>query len=124
MVEFFDKKGLPCIYHTDGNLMKILDSLIKTGIRAIHPLEVKAGNDLSLLKDRYCDRLVLMGNIDVRALSSDTDSLKKEVLSKLKIALPGGGYIASSDHSIPPSVSFSNFSLFVKLIRKYGAYKR
>ncbi|MEM2027582.1 MAG: uroporphyrinogen decarboxylase family protein [Candidatus Bathyarchaeia archaeon] len=123
MVEFFEKKGLPCIYHTDGNIMKIIDSLIKTGIRAIHPLECKAGNDALLLKEKYCGSLVLMGNIDVRALASDVNTLKGEVLSKLDILLPGGGYIASSDHSIPPNVSFHNFLLFVKIVRKHGIYK-
>ncbi|RLI24640.1 hypothetical protein DRO57_06120 [Candidatus Bathyarchaeota archaeon] len=122
MVWFFEKRGLPCIYHTDGNVMKIIDLLARTGIRAIHPLEVKAGNDITILKEKYYGRLALMGNIDVRALSSDAETLKREVLSKLSIALPGGGYIASSDHSIPPNVSFQNFQLFVKLIRRYGVY--
>jgi uroporphyrinogen decarboxylase len=122
MVWFFEKRGLPCIYHTDGNVTKIIDLLAKTGIRAIHPLEVKAGNSIADLKEKYYGRLVLMGNIDARALSSDAETLKREVLLKLSIALPGGGYIASSDHSIPPNVSFQNFKLFAKLIRKYGIY--
>lgn len=123
MVSFFERKKLPCIYHTDGNVMEIIELLVKTGIRAIHPLEVKAGNEIAVLKEKYYEYLVLMGNIDARALSSDIETLKKEVLSKLSIALPGGGYIASSDHSIPPNVSFQNYKLFVELIRKYGVYK-
>ncbi len=90
MTGFFEKRGLPCIYHTDGNVMGVIDLLVKAGIRAMHPLECKAGNSIADLKEKYYNRLVLIGNIDVRALSSDAETVKEEVVSKLSIALPGG----------------------------------
>ena len=33
-----------------------------------------------------------------------------------------GGYVFSSDHSIPDSVSFENYRKIVELVRKVGKY--
>ena len=52
------------IKHTDGNLWPILESLIDTGIDAIHPIEPTAGMDIGEVKQRYGDRVCIMGNID------------------------------------------------------------
>ena len=34
----------------------------------------------------------------------------------------GGGYIASSDHSVPQSVSLEEFRRFVELAKELGSY--
>ncbi|HID90905.1 TPA: hypothetical protein EYP44_02990, partial [Candidatus Bathyarchaeota archaeon] len=119
----FRRRRLPVIYHCDGNVNLLIPDLIEAGITALQPLEVKAGMDVRELKERYGDRLALMGNIDVRVLSSDNpDEIRGEVATKTSIAGQGGGYVIGSDHSIPPSVSLRSYRLFLKAARKYGTY--
>ena len=118
----FRAKNLPAVLHTDGNVDILVPYFIKVGFTALQPLEAKAGMDVRKLKEKFGDKMAFIGNIDVRALSAGKEAIKREVLSKLPIAMEGGGYIACSDHSVPPSVSLDNYLYFLKLIRKYGKY--
>ena len=60
----------------------------------------------------------------MRKLSAGREHIKEEFMSKVFIAAEGGGYIAGSDHSVPPSVSLSDYQYLLSLIRKYGVYPR
>jgi uroporphyrinogen decarboxylase len=61
--------------------------------------------------------------MDVRKLSGTKKDIEEEVLSKLKVAMEGGGYIFHSDHSVPPTVSFENYKYALELVRTHGVYK-
>ena len=47
---------------------------------------------------------------------------REEVLSKLTVAMEGGGYIFCSDHSVPPHVSFDNYRYAIELVKEHGRY--
>jgi len=59
--------GWKFIFHSDGNLMNILDDLAEAGIDILNPLEVEAGMDIREIHRRYPD-LILTGGIDVSVL--------------------------------------------------------
>ena len=61
------RKGLRVLFHSDGNLMEILDDLVNAGIDLLHPLEPLAGMDPGEIHRRYPD-LLLLGTIDVSQL--------------------------------------------------------
>ncbi|MEM3138214.1 MAG: uroporphyrinogen decarboxylase family protein, partial [Thermofilaceae archaeon] len=88
------------------------------------PLEVKANMDVRELKELYGDKLAFIGNIDARALAAGPDKISEEVNRKVPIAARGGGYIAGSDHSVPPDVSLSSYRFFSDLVKKVGCYTR
>ena len=119
---YFNKKSVPTIYHGDGDERLLLDLLLEAGIVGIHPLEVKAGMDVREIKKRYHGRLVLLGGIDVRALSGTKDDIEKELESKLPVAMEGGGYIYCVDHSVAPTVSLENYEYALELVREIGRY--
>jgi len=119
---YFNERGLPTLYHGDGDNRPIVDDLLEAGIKALHPLEVKAGMDLCELKRRYRDRLVLFGGIDVRAMSGAKEDLEKEIRTKVPVAMEGGGYIYCVDHSVASSVSLANYEHALSLIREIGTY--
>jgi uroporphyrinogen decarboxylase len=119
----YRNRNLPVVLHCDGNFRALIPDLINAGVSALEPLEVKSGIDVRELKEKYGDHLAFIGNIDKRMLSGNLDQLRNEVLSKLKYAAPGGGYILGSDHSVPPTVSLTNYSYMIKLVKKYGRYK-
>jgi uroporphyrinogen decarboxylase len=122
IVQPFRRKGKPAILHTDGNVKPLIPLFIEAGFTALQPLEAKAGMDARELKAQYGDRLALIGNIDARALAQGPEAIRREVESKVPVAARGGGYIAGSDHSVPPDVSLSDYLYFVELVKKVGAY--
>ncbi|NPV54236.1 MAG: hypothetical protein HPY71_12095 [Firmicutes bacterium] len=114
--------GIPVILHTDGDCRSLIPLYIKAGFRGLHPLEAKAGMDLRELKKIYNGRLVLFGNIDVRALGGTKEDVRTEMLSKITAGKEGGGYIYHSDNSVPPSVSYDNYLLAMSLLEEHGIY--
>ena len=67
IVEAFHRRNIKVLYHSDGNLWRILDALVDAGIDALNPLEVIAGMDAGEVHRRY-PRLLLAGGIDVSGL--------------------------------------------------------
>ena len=66
---YFEGRGLPIVYHSDGDIRKVIPLLIDAGVRCIQPLESKANMDLLELKREYGDRLVLMGGVDFERIA-------------------------------------------------------
>ena len=120
--DFAKSKGLPVIYHCDGNVKQYIPLLIKAGVTAIHPLEARAGNDVREYKKLYGEKIVLIGNISAESMSAGKKEVEAEVKSKLPVAMEGGGYVFNSDHSVPPTVSLENYAYTIQLAKKYGRY--
>ena len=126
MVDTAHRRGVPFIKHTDGNIWPILDLLEKSGIDAIDPLEPIAGMDIAKVKEKYGDRLCLVGNIDCGELLSmgTPEEVRLTVRKTILSAAPGGGYILSSSNSIHPAVRPENYLAMVAAARRWGAYRQ
>jgi hypothetical protein len=123
-VAWFKERGLPVIYHTDGDFRPLIPSMLEIGIDCFQPLEAKAGMDLRELKPKYGDRASWMGNIDImKLITNDFALIEAEVSSKIPMAMKGGGYIYHSDHSIAPGVKWETYLHLMKLVDVYGKYK-
>lgn len=120
-VEWAHSKGIKARLHSDGDINPFIPDLLEIGIDALNPLEVKAGMDPVELKQKYGDRLVLHGGIDA-LLWDDIDAMEKEIRRILPILKENGGYIFSTDHSIPSSVSLEGFRYIVELVKDIGRY--
>lgn len=119
--EWAHAHGAKVMLHSCGRVVALMPDLIEAGVDALNPIETKAGMDLVALKREYGDRLVFQGGIDVRVMS-DPKGIEEEIRRKVSAAKKGGGYIFHSDHSVPDSVSFSDYERVMELGRKYGAY--
>ncbi len=117
-----DQITKPWIFHSDGNLMPILDDLLSLGMSGLHPIEPGA-MDLALLKKRYRGSLCLVGHISVDTLSRGTpeevDALVKQAIT---VAGPGGGYIAGSSNSVAYYCRAENVRAMQHAILRYGRY--
>jgi uroporphyrinogen decarboxylase len=123
LFSWFKNRGLPVIYHTDGDFRPLIPSMIEIGVDCFQPLEAKAGLDVRELKPQHGDQLAFMGNIDATVLlTNDLEKVEEEVLSKLSVAKEGGGYIYHSDHSVPPGVTFETYRFVMELVEEYGGY--
>ena len=115
-------KGARVRLHSCGDVNPLIPEFIEIGIDALNPLEVKAGMDPVAIKSRYGDRLVLHGGINA-VLWDDLDAIEAEIRQVLPAVKAGGGYIFSSDHSVPSSVSLDNFRRIVELAKELGSYE-
>jgi uroporphyrinogen decarboxylase len=125
LVETVHTNGGYFIKHTDGNIYKIIESIINTGIDGLNPIEPgNAGMDLGLVKKKYGSRVCLMGNVECSTLLAfgSREEVVAEVKKCIDIAAPGGGYIISSSNSIHSSVKPENFTAMMEAIELYGKY--
>lgn len=114
-------KGIRAHLHSCGNIMPLLPDILDAGIDALNPIERKAGMDVLALKREYGGRLVLHGGVNA-VLWDDRDSIIAEIESLVPALKENGGYIFSSDHSIPNSVSLDNFRAIVACVKRAGKY--
>jgi uroporphyrinogen decarboxylase len=122
-VGWFKERGLPVIYHTDGDFRPLVSSFLEVGIDCFQPLEAKAGLDVRDLKHELGERASLMGNVDIMVLiTNDRDRIEEEVATKIPVAMKGGGYIYHSDHSVPPGVTWKTYQYLMGLVAEYGKY--
>ena len=120
-VDWAHAKGIKAHLHSCGDVRPLIPELLDIGIDALNPLEIKAGMDPIKLKQQYGDRLVLHGGINA-VLYDDVDAITAEMERLVPILKKSGGYIFSSDHSVPSSVSLENFRHIVAQAKKLGAY--
>ncbi len=114
-------KGIYARLHSCGDVMSLVDDIIDAGVDALNPLEVKAGMDSIYLKQKYGDRLVLHGGINA-VLWPERDRIIEEIDRVVPVLKENGGYIFSSDHSIPNNVSLENFRDIVAEVKRVGSY--
>jgi uroporphyrinogen decarboxylase len=122
--QFAKSLGVPVFKHTDGNLWSILDLLVETGIDGLHPIDPMAGMDMAEVKEKYGDRLCLMGNINCGPTLSwgSLEEVREEVKTCIRKAAKGGGLMCMSSNSIHSGVNPQNYLEMVKAIREYGKY--
>ena len=73
------------------------------------------------LKKQYGQRLLLRGGINA-VNWSNTEAILAEINQKVPVLKENGGFIFSSDHSIPNSVSLENMKLIMDEVKRVGKY--
>ena len=122
IVNAIHKEGALVIKHTDGDIMKIIDSIIATGIDGLNPIDPLAGMDIDEIKKKYGNKVCLVGNIDCSNLLSfgSVDDVKNAVKDCIKKAASGGGFILTSSNSIHASVKPENYKAMLEAAKLYG----
>ncbi len=114
---FARRHGIPVVsVDTDGNPERLAAPMLAAGVNFLYPMEVAAGCDVNVWRQRYPD-LALMGGIDKRALAEGPAAIDRE-LERIRPALTTGRYIPSLDHLVPDDVSWRNYNYFVQALRE------
>lgn len=97
-----DSLEIPVFWHSDGFIEPLIDLAIEAGIKGLHAIEPLAGNDLGRIKEKYDDKLVLLGNVDCVEVLTQTDLklVRKEVDRCMRQAKKGGGYMIATSNSL------------------------
>jgi len=115
--DYLRSRGVDLIgVDSDGDVRSLIPLWLKAGLNAVWPMEVQSGMDVVALRKEYGSRLVMYGGIDKRVLKGDHASIEAEV-DRVWSIVGEGGYIPHADHSIPPDVSWENFTHYRKYMQ-------
>lgn len=116
-------RGIPILFHSDGNIQALIPDLIGMGINALNPIE-PYGMDIADIKREYGRDIALVGNLDVGgSLSRGTEEdLRRDARALIDTAGRDGGLVLASSHSITKNVKPENFLAMVDTAQTYGKY--
>lgn len=122
VVQHVKNCGGYCMKHTDGNIKKIIQLIVDSGIDGLGPLEPEASMVLADVKAQF-PQLTVMGNVscDLLARGSEAD-IENNVRELIDAAASGGHYIMSSGNSIAASALPGNVRAMIETTKKYGRY--
>jgi len=120
-IDWAHDRGVKAHLHSCGNVMARVPQLVDIGLDALNPIEIKAGMDIKALKRDYGNKLVLHGGVN--ALIMDKPELVLPYIEDMvPVVKQDGGFIFSSDHSIPNAVSLETYRQVVDAVKRCGAY--
>ncbi len=114
--------GIKVIWHSDGNIMPVLEDAIECGFDGIDPIERTAGMDIGEIRRKYGKKLILVGNVDSQILTfGNEEAVRKAVRECILAADAGGGHFVQSDAGqIMPDVPIGNVIAYIDEVRKFS----
>jgi hypothetical protein len=101
--------------HSHGNIGKILDRIVDTGIDMLNPLDPTEGMDLVSIKERFGNRLTLVGGMDSHMFDQDLDEIEARLRRSVQIGARGGRFILMDTGGIPETISHEKFNAFLEI---------
>jgi hypothetical protein len=93
----YHEHDIKCLFHSDGNLMEIMDDLIDTGIDGLNPIETLAGMKVETVFNLYGDKIFITGGIDMsQLLANGTPEEVTKVCEDAIRSAPRGYFIGST----------------------------
>ena len=94
--------------------LKFVPDLIEAGIDALHPIEPEA-MDIFSVRKQFGAGLCLIGNVDVGSvlIEGTREDVRREVERLVSFFSDQGGFVLSSDNSVPPNVPIENFKALI-----------
>ena len=113
-------------FHTDGDVVPLIDDFIEMGVDILNPIQTSAGkmSDLSGLKERFGKNIVFCGGIDTQLVlpNGSVEEVRDEVRRVIRLLGEGGGYMVSSVHTIMNDVPPENVLAMVDAVIEIGGY--
>jgi uroporphyrinogen decarboxylase len=115
------KPGVPVFYHSDGNVLEVIDDLIEIGITILNPIQPEAMDPFEV-KRRFGAKLTLWGCIGTQHLlphgtPAEIDSTVEEYC---RILGQGGGFVIGPSHEIQSDVPWENIVAFYNAVERYA----
>lgn len=119
--------GWKTFFHTCGSVIDLLDDFYDCGIDILNPVQCSAkGMSAQLLKEKYGEKFTFWGGgVDTqKTLPFGTpQEVYDEVMERLKIFAPGGGFVFNPVHNIQARTPTENILAMFKAIKDYNISK-
>jgi uroporphyrinogen decarboxylase len=124
LIETVKAAGCKHVYfHSDGNILPVLDLLVAAGFEAFNPLEPRCGLDAVRLRAKYGKKVLLIGGVcNTRILPCGSQrEIEAHVRPLLEMGRDGGLVLgaASISGDVPPE----SYEFYHRLCLKYGVYR-
>jgi len=121
IVEHVHNLGLPIILHTDGDIRKILDQLVGTGVDGYQSIDSQGHMDIQAVRAAYPDWL-LMGNVPCNLLQdADEADIRAAVRHCMQYGGIGKRYIFSTSNTIFPGMPPQSYRIMLDEYRRLCA---
>jgi hypothetical protein len=106
------------IFQTFANARMLIPSILKWGFNGLWACEVNIeAMDYHSIRKEFGRDLRLIGGIDLDALRSSKEDIKKEIQTKVPPLLDQGGYIPLADGRVREDVPFENYCYYRELLQ-------
>ncbi len=128
-IEPLKKSGIRIIWHSDGNIMPIVEHLLDCGVDGFQGFQQETGPTLERLaemKSRSGRKLILWGSISVTSTLpfGTVRDVELEVERCIDAAAEGGGFFVAPSSSVGPEVPDENIVAMHRHAIKYGTKVR
>jgi len=111
-------------FHSCGSIVRLLDDFVECGVDILNPVQCSAaGMDPEFLKKQYGEKLVFWGggvNTQHTLPFGSPDEVHREVLERLRVFAPGGGYVFNAIHNIQQPTPVENILAMHKAVKAYN----
>ncbi len=116
------KELASCYYwhHTCGSVFKLLDQIIDCGVDILNPIQTSAADmQPARLKERFGDRLVFWGGVDVQQFlpRAKPEEIPEQVRDLVGTMGKKGGYVMAPAHEIQADVPPENIVAWMDALR-------
>jgi uroporphyrinogen decarboxylase len=114
-----------CYYwhHTCGSVARLLDQIIDCGVDILNPIQTSAAEmDPKVLKDRFGDRLVFWGAVDVQQFLpwATLEEIPAHINELVSVLGQNGGYVMAPAHEIQDDVPAENIVAWIDAARGHS----
>lgn len=122
-VAFLKKLGVWVVFHSDGDLMPIIDQIVDSGVHGLNPIDPMAGMDIAEVKRRYGHRVTLLGNVQCDLIHRGPRSaIRESARYCLQSAKAGGGYVYVPSSEVFVDTPWENVMEMVNAWKEWGCY--
>ena len=125
-ITIVQENGTPAMYHNCGQIMNLVESYKKLGIRIVEPFSPPPLGDADLKKAKEIvnGEYIILGGVDqVNVIQKGTiDQVKKATEETVKIGKPGGKFILQSADFLEYGTPVENVKAFIETGKQYGEY--
>ncbi len=115
------ERGLPAVFHSDGNLWPIWDQLVQTPIAGVQGLDPMSAMSLALARERSDSRLCLWGNLDLGWLAQPQDETSiRQHLDSLLTPVAGTPVIFGTVGGLMPGLSLRQLDALYSTARAFA----
>lgn len=105
------------IFRTYANARLLIPCILERGFNCLWACEVNvAAMDYRDIRKEFGRDLRLIGGIDLDALRTGREAIKREIEEKVPALLSGGGYVPLADGRVREDVSFENYAYYRRLL--------
>ena len=117
-IDYCQQSGIPAMYHNCGQIMSLVESYKKLGVRIVEPFTPPPGGDADLAKahELVAGDYIMVGGIDKLQLllKGTTDQVRKEVSRTVRQVKKHGNHIVQNADSLEYPTPVENIRTYIE----------